>query len=75
MGDIYSIIKGKALTMVREFQKVYPKADGSDIHLRVFNEVWFAADHSIPNTREIDTSRLHKIIAEIKEEVRKNEHQ
>lgn len=64
MCDKYAVIKGKALTMVREFQKVYPKASIVD---RVQNEVWYAANYEIPNTREIDTTKLQKIIREIKE--------
>ena len=67
MGDKYAIIKGKALTMVREFQKVYPK--GNPI-LRIENEVWYAANYEFPDTKDIDTNKLHRIISEIKEAIR-----
>lgn len=64
MGDDYDIIKGKALTMCREFRKVYPAEPIGD---RIANEVWFAANNTITPTAKIDTIRLHKIIREIKE--------
>ena len=42
-NDNYAIIKGKALTMVREYVKLYPDYDRSDLNARIVHEVITAA--------------------------------
>lgn len=65
----YVQIKGMALVMVREFQKVYPRSSTADVGKRIHDEVWYATNVVIPNAKEIKTEKLHRIIGEIKEAV------
>lgn len=67
MNDEYVLIKGKALVMVREFEKVYPKATNADKGKRIHDEVWYATNDVIPDARKINTEAIHRVIREIKE--------
>lgn len=63
--DDYAIVKGKALTMVREFLKVYPDVKYNDCMNRIITEVLFAARQVIgENFRR---SKTQEICLEIKE--------
>lgn len=63
--DDYAIVKGKALTMVRAFLKVYPDVKYNDCMNRIITEVLFAARQVIgENFRR---SKTQEICLEIKE--------
>lgn len=63
--DKYAIIKGKALTMVREFVKLYPDYEMSDLNARIAHEVITAAKYQF---KDLDYSRqkTQEICFEIK---------
>lgn len=68
--DPYAVVKGKALTMVREFLKVYPDVKYNEWMNRVIYEVLFAAREVIG--WNFKRSKTQKICEEIKEII-KNE--
>lgn len=65
------IIKGKALTMVREFLKVYPKATEEAINKRIKYEVAIGIDEVYGETLPSvpDVTALENIVVQISKEV------
>lgn len=68
MCDDYAVIKGKALTMVREFVKVYPGIDHKKLCDRITKEVIFAAYECMGN--EFSRSKIQQIYREVYDNVR-----
>lgn len=63
--DSYAIVKGKALTMVREFLKVYPEVSYNECMKRIVYEVLFSANEVIG--WDFKRSKTQQICQEIKE--------
>lgn len=67
MNDKYAIVKGKSLTMVREFLKVYPDVSYNECMKRIVSEVLFSAMQEIGY--DFKRSKTQEICKEIKETV------
>ena len=67
MCDEYAIIKGKALTMVREFMKVYPNVDNDKLCDRITKEVLFASYETLG--QNFSRSKIQKIYREVYDNV------
>lgn len=65
--DKYAIVKGKALTMIREFLKVYPDVSYNECMKRIVYEVLFSARQEIG--WDFKRSRTQQICQEIKETI------
>ena len=65
--DKYAIVKGKALTMIREFLKVYPDVSYNECMKRIVYEVLFSARQEIG--WDFKRSKTQKICREIKETI------
>lgn len=65
--DKYAIVKGKALTMIREFLKVYPDVSYNECMKRIVYEVLFSARQEIG--WDFKRSKTQKICEEIKETI------
>jgi hypothetical protein len=63
--DPYAVVKGKALTMVREFLKVYPDVKYNECMKRIVYEVLFSANEVIG--WDFKRSKTQQICKEIKE--------
>lgn len=63
--DKYAIVKGKALTMIREFLKVYPDVSYNECMKRIVYEVLFSARQEIG--WDFKRSKTQQICQEIKE--------
>lgn len=63
--DKYAIVKGKALTMIREFLKVYPDVSYNECMKRIIYEVLFSARQEIG--WDFKRSKTQQICKEIKE--------
>lgn len=63
--DSYAIVKGKALTMVREFLKVYPEVSYNECMKRIIYEVLFSARQELGDG--FRRSMTQQICQEIKE--------
>lgn len=66
--DKYAIVKGKALTMVREFVKLYPDYEMSDLNARIAHEVVLACKYVFGDTY-YSRQKTQAICFEIKESV------
>lgn len=62
--DKYSIVKGKALTMVREFMKVYPSSSKAILCDRITKEVLFAA-YNVFGEEQFSRERIQTIYREV----------
>lgn len=65
--DKYAIVKGKALTMIREFLKVYPDVSYNECMKRIVYEVLFSARQEVG--WDFKRSKTQKICEEIKETI------
>ena len=63
--DSYAIVKGKALTMVREFLKIYPEVSYNECMKRIIYEVLFSARQEFGDG--FRRSMTQQICQEIKE--------
>ena len=66
--DKYAIVKGKALTMVREFVKLYPDYEMSDLNARIAHEVVIACKCVFGDTN-YSRAKTQAICFEIKESI------
>ena len=60
----YSIVKGKALTMVREFIKVYPGTEKNKLCDRITKEVLYAA-YDVFGAEPFSREKIQNIYREV----------
>lgn len=66
--DKYAVVKGKALSLIREFVKVYPDYNIHDLNARIAHEVIFASQ-SVFKDNDYSRAKTQAICFEIKETI------